>query len=394
MPPSSVLLVSRQATLAETVRSICKLFAPLRLEVCDSAASACEWLRRLDVELVLVHVSAAADASSFDGLLRAAAARFCPTVFLAEQYCDAQARALLRTGASAYLALPADATNLPRLVDAFSQRRPAAPAVAPDQETEWPDLIGPLRRVAPQDIDLLLTGEFGTGKSRLARLVHDLSPRCDQPFVTVDCGALSPSWVEAELFGHSGDAWGGADCTRAGKLVTVGRGTLLLEQVNALALSLQVRLLRVLDEGFIEATGVAPARPFRARLIAASDTPLGREVAKGRFRRDLYYRLNSVCFDLPPLREQRGRIAALAERLLKQYASRNRPDVTGISAEGLRVLQGYDWPGNVRELRYVLERAVALCPHQEVAADDLPERIRSVGTSEPRDRRLHPGALS
>src|SRR5207248_209117 len=235
---------------------------------------------------------------------------------------------------------------------------------------EMVELMEQVRRVAPQDTTLLFTGQTGTGKTRLARLVHEFSPRRDQPFLVVDCGALSPTLIESEMFGHVRGAFTGADRDRAGKLAAAGSGTLLLDEINSLPLPLQSKLLRVVDERVFEPVGSNKPQPLRARLIAVSNAPLDREVDAGRFRSDLFYRLNVVGFYLPPLRDRRAAIAPLAAQFLAEFAARNRPDVRGLSSAAVRALEAYGWPGNVRELRNVIERAVALCPGPDVQPRD------------------------
>ena len=247
-----------------------------------------------------------------------------------------------------------------------------------------PSLLPSLQRialVASCDAIVLLTGETGTGKTRLARLVHELSPRRAEPFLVVDCGALSATLVESELFGHAKGAFTGADRDRPGKLAAAAGGTLLLDEVNSLPPPLQAKLLRAADERVFEPVGSNQSQPMRARLVAASNAPLAEEVAAGRFRADLYYRLNVVGFYLPPLRERPGAVGPLAARFLREFAARNRPDVGGLTAEAGRALAAYRWPGNVRELRNVLERAVALCPGPLVGLRDLPEAVRAPETA-------------
>lgn len=234
-----------------------------------------------------------------------------------------------------------------------------------------------LRRVIPQDTTLLFSGETGTGKTRLARIVHELSPRRDEPFLVVDCGALSISLIESELFGHVRGAFTGADRDRPGKLSAAGKGTLLLDEINSLPMPLQVKLLRAVDERVFEPVGANRSQPLRARLVAASNASLEAEVAAGRFRADLYYRLNVVSFYLPPLRERRQVVGSLAQKFLAEFAARNRPDLHGLGADAVRALEAYHWPGNVRQLRNVIERSAALCPGQEILRSDLPESIRS-----------------
>ncbi len=233
-----------------------------------------------------------------------------------------------------------------------------------------------IRRVAPQDTSLLLTGETGTGKTRLARYIHDHSPRCEEPFLVLDCGALSATLIESEMFGHVKGAFTGADRDRPGKFAAAGRGTLLLDEVNSLPLPLQGKLLRAVDERLFEPVGANKSLPLHARLIAVSNVPLEEEVAAQRFRPDLYYRLNVVAFHLPPLRDRRTALAPLARRFVAEFVRRNRPDIQGISGQAMHLLLEYDWPGNIRELRNVLERAVALSPGPVLTPNDLPEAIR------------------
>jgi DNA-binding NtrC family response regulator len=197
--------------------------------------------------------------------------------------------------------------------------------------------------------------------------------------------------MESELFGHVRGAFTGADRDRAGKCAEVGRGTLLLDEINALSLELQAKLLRVVEERLFEAVGSNRSQPLQARLIVASNRRLEQEEAAGRFRSDLHYRLNVVGFFLPPLRERRDLIRPLAERLLAEFAARNDRPVSGLTAEALDALEGYAWPGNIRELRNVIERGVALCPGSEVQLADLTEAVqRSVRPTGPGLAAGHP----
>jgi DNA-binding NtrC family response regulator len=240
-------------------------------------------------------------------------------------------------------------------------------------------LMEQVHRVAPQETTVYLSGETGTGKTRLARLIHDLSPRRSEPFVHISCGAMSANLIESEMFGHVKGAFTGADRDRTGKFAEVGRGTLLLDEIDTLSLSLQAKLLRAVEERLFEPVGSNKSLPVQARLIAASNQPLEKKVESGRFRPDLYYRLNVVGFHLPPLRERRQVIQAITAHFIDEYAGRNDRPVKAIAPDALQALEAYDWPGNIRELRNVIERAVALCPGAEIQMSDLPDTVRSIG---------------
>jgi DNA-binding NtrC family response regulator len=297
-----------------------------------------------------------------------------------------------------------DATELSFSTPSCNQTTPAgAPATnaldSPEADpfldafpAEMAQVREQIRRVVPQQTTLLLTGETGVGKTRLARLIHELSPRRAEPFLVVDCGAISAGLIESEMFGHVKGAFTGADRDRPGKFAAAGRGTLLLDEVNSLPLPLQSRLLRAVEDRVFEPVGGNKLLPLQARLVVASNAPLEEEVAAGRFRADLYYRLNVVGFYLPPLRDRRAVIPGLAQQFLRDFAARNRPDVRAITPEALAALQTHDWPGNIRELRNVLERAVALCPGPDVEVSDLPEAVRrpSAGVTAPALRGIGP----
>ena len=239
-----------------------------------------------------------------------------------------------------------------------------------------------IEAAADSDINVLLTGETGTGKSHVSRAIHELSPRRAKPFVVVECGGLSPTLLESELFGHVRGAFTGAERDRIGKLAVVEDGTILLDEVDCVPLDAQAKLLRVLEDRRYEPVGSNRVSKFRARVIAATNRPLDQLMAEGKFRSDLFYRLNVMEFRLPPLRECQEAIEPLARDFLKRYAQQASRPVTEISFSALDAMLNYHWPGNIRELRNCIQRAVTLCRGESLDVGDLTEPIRNaVGES-------------
>ena len=232
------------------------------------------------------------------------------------------------------------------------------------------------RRVAASNASVLLLGETGTGKELIAKAIHALSPRGSGPFVRVNCGALSESLLESELFGHVRCAFTGAVANRTGRFEAAHTGTIFLDEINSTTLHLQVKLLRVLQEREFERVGDTETIRVDTRVIAASNRDLLDEVAKEGFREDLYYRLNVVPIVLPPLRSRREDIPLLVSHFLEVYNEQNDRYVVHIQAEALETLVRYHWPGNVRELQNVVERCVVMAPGDEISLDLLPVAIR------------------
>jgi len=231
------------------------------------------------------------------------------------------------------------------------------------------------RKVAPYNTTVLVTGESGTGKELVARGLHLHSPRKQMPFVAVNCGGVPENLLESEFFGHVKGAFTGADRSTAGLFAEADGGTLFLDEIGELPVELQVKLLRVLQEGEIRPVGATKGRSIDVRVIAATARDLAEEVSQGRFREDLFYRLNVLAIHIPPLRERPEDISVLATHLLKRINSKLHTSVTSISPPAMAMLLHYSWPGNVRELENIIERAVVMADKEAITIDNLPPNL-------------------
>jgi len=227
---------------------------------------------------------------------------------------------------------------------------------------------------------VLVTGESGTGKELVAQLIHESGPRATKPFVAVNCGAIPEQLLESELFGHTRGAFTGAVEERRGLFEEAHGGTLFLDEIGELPAPLQVKLLRALQEGEVRRVGDNAARNVDVRVVAATSRDLEAEVRANRFRADLFYRVNVVRIQLPPLRERRDDIPELVKHFTAVFNRRLSLAIKGVSAEAMKLLMDYAWPGNVRELENVMERAMVLADGPQVGAEHLPAGIRSPGS--------------
>ena len=243
------------------------------------------------------------------------------------------------------------------------------------------ELMETVARVAASRVPLILHGETGTGKEVIARLIHDRSPRRDRPLVRVNCGAIPADLVESTLFGHEKGAFTGAAQQQKGVFEEASRGTVFLDEIGELPLPAQVALLRVLETGSFSRVGGAREVAVDVRVIAATHRDLEAMTAEGTFREDLFYRLSTFVLEIPPLRDRRDEIDALAARFLRQASAANGRRVVEIEPEALELLRAYRWPGNVRELRNAIERAVVVAQSTTLAAADLPARVREAPAS-------------
>ena len=232
-----------------------------------------------------------------------------------------------------------------------------------------------IQTVAPQTSRVLITGESGTGKELVARAIHENSLRSQAPFITINCGAFPETLLESELFGYMKGAFTGANENRQGLFQAAHGGTLFMDEIGNMSLTMQVKLYRVLQEGKVRPIGSTEENDVDVRIIAATNKDFEREIAEGRFREDLYYRLSVIPIQLPPLRERSEDIPLLARHFLERFLKAMEKPVESVSPEAMRRLESYDWPGNVRELENTMERAVALEASGEVSMRVLPDRI-------------------
>lgn len=245
------------------------------------------------------------------------------------------------------------------------------------------EVIEIINRVSMTDANVLLTGESGTGKEMVARIIHSRSKRNTKPFIPVDCAALPENLLESELFGYEKGAFTGATTSRLGLLETAHGGTIFLDEIGEMSLSLQAKLLRTLQERVVRRLGSNKFIPIDIRIISATNRNLKRAVQDGSFRNDLYYRLNVININMPPLRERKEDIPLLALHFLRMFSSIYKKEVNSISSEAMSILEDYSWPGNVRELQNVIERAIIMSDGERIELKDLPESLRTRGLETP-----------
>ena len=307
----------------------------------------------------------------------------------------------MRAGAAEYLTKPLNFDELlvvlAKVLENQAVRREARQLRQRVRERVAPgNIVGispPMQRVfevvdqvAPSRATVLITGESGTGKELVANAIHQRSPRSSGPFIKLHCAALAESLLESELFGHEKGSFTGAMARKDGRFQIADGGTLFLDEIGEISASIQVKLLRFLQEHEFERVGGTQTIRVDVRVIAATNRDLEEAVARGRFREDLFYRLNVVNIETPPLRERRSDIPAIAEFFLDRYAKNNAKAVETIAPPALALLAEYNWPGNVRELENAIERAVVLSTGPEIEARHLPPNVRQIGRASCRER--------
>jgi DNA-binding NtrC family response regulator len=297
----------------------------------------------------------------------------------------------IRRGAYDYLVKPIDIEQLRAMVKRAARRAIATyPNAVPEAETDFlfEDIRGTspamkgifdvLGRVSPTNITVLVEGESGTGKELLARAIHNNSTRRTRPFVPVNCAGLSESLLESELFGHVKGAFTGAAADRKGLFEIADKGTLFLDEIGDMPMSMQAKLLRVLEDGLVVPVGASKPIVVDVRLISATNHDLIKLVEEKKFRQDLYYRIKGVSISVPPLRDRAVDIPELADYFLKEAAAEINKPITSISPSAMNILTSYSWPGNVRQLRNCIRTMVVMCDRQQLDVQDIPPEIHPI----------------
>jgi DNA-binding NtrC family response regulator len=309
-----------------------------------------------------------------------------------------RAEEAVRLGASAYLPRPVNPVALKaaidRIVEVFATRRETAElerllhakytfeGIAVGRNPKMLEVFALMRRIAPYYRTVLVTGETGTGKEVIAKVLHAMSPRRDAPFLVANCGGLNENLIGSELFGHARGAFTGAAGEHEGLFAAAGGGVVFLDEIGELPLAFQPHLLRVLQDGEFRPVGSTQARQARCAVIAATNRDLAYEVSRGRFRKDLYYRLTPFTVHLPPLRERKDDIPLLVRFFLERFRERTDKTVLGFSRPAQAALMSSEWPGNARELQNVIEQAAMVTTESFVRPEDLPAGLRDSGAGE------------
>lgn len=313
---------------------------------------------------------------------------------------------LIKQGAHDYLTKPLDFDRLKLTLErALDHNRVEEQKQEPRSETgplttsiigdspQIQELLEMISYVAPTEATVLITGESGTGKELVAETLHCNSERKDRPFVKVNCAALAESLLESELFGHEKGAFTGADRQRDGTFMQADGGTLFLDEIGETSTAMQVKLLRALQEGEVQRVGGDKTILVDVRIIAATNRDLEKEVEQGNFREDLYYRLNVVTLEVPPLRQRDGDVQLLAEHFINRFAEKNRRTVESVSSDCMHHLTAYPWPGNVRELENAIERGIILMRGNHLTEKSLPIQVQKHFTTNIPEESRRPATL-
>lgn len=378
------------------VRSTLVTFLELEGYQVDAVATTREALERLQAETYPIVISDIYldDRTGLD-VLEAARRRDpnCAVILMTARGTMETVMAATRGGAFDYIAKPFELDRMLATIRRAEQAREQAGEGEEPESEELPEteMIGSsaqmvevykvLSRVAPTDATVLIEGETGTGKELVARMIHAQSPRAAHPFVAVDCASIAPTLLESELFGAVRGAYTGADRDRVGVFEAAHRGTVFLDEIGDIEPGFQLKLLRFLQDREIRPVGAARAKSVDVRVIAATNRDLQRLVEEGKFRQDLWFRINVVRITLPPLRERRGDVPLLAQYFLKKYNERYGQQAR-LLPDGLRALENYTWPGNVRQLQHMMERLVILAPQGRIDQAAVQDAIAATAPRE------------
>src|SRR3989338_434448 len=313
-----------------------------------------------------------------------------PVVVMTAYSSVENAVAAIKKGAEEYLTKPLDIGALKRTLKNLRERQQLlkdneALRTRLEKKQPFPEFVGStpemhkifetIRDVAPSTATVLIYGETGVGKEMVAQAIHQSSKRKNGPFVVLHCAALAEGVLESELFGHDKGSFTGALYTRKGRFELAHQGTLFLDEISEMSLQVQVKLLRVVETCQFERVGGEATKEVDVRLVAATNKDLLKEVSEGRFREDLYYRINVININIPPLRERKADIPLLVDYFVIRYVQKNNKDIKGVSPEAMKLLKDYNWPGNVRELENTIERAVVLSKKDVIEPEHLPPNL-------------------
>lgn len=386
---AKLLVVDDEKSICSTIEAAMKA-AGHQVEVADSGEMAITLMRRQLPDVILTDLRM--DGMSGLDLLGKTREHFpsVTTVIMTAFATIDTAVAAMKSGAYDYLVKPFTPEQLEHLVERIEEFRKlreentklrdqvdalSEPSAIVTKNVRMQKVLDTAKKVAVTDSSILVTGESGTGKTLLAKLIHDASPRVKGPFAVVNCATLSENLLESELFGHVRGSFTGAVKDKMGRLQVADTGTVFLDEIGEISPSLQTKLLRFLQEREFEKVGDTRTIRVDVRIIAATNKDLQREVKEGRFREDLYFRLNVIELHMPSLRQRPEDIPVLADQLLARSFAQTGRSPRAISEAAKVAIQSYGWPGNIRELKNALERAAILCAGEQVTVEDLPDRV-------------------